>query len=379
VAGKGSVTVRDVLVGEVWIAAGQANMEHTLEDTPPSDRVDAAAAASGGARYPLIRQFRVAPQAASSPQDVVGGDWKVCSPQTLGRFSAVGFFFARDLHTRLSVPVGIINVTWAVAPIESWEEASSAPPATGASRATPSAGGSSLAADPRQASAVFNGMIHPLLPYGIRGAIWYDGEGDVGHASQYAARFQDVIQGWRARFGQGDFPFLWVQLANFRPQGSAGVGQWALMREAQAQALALPATGQAVAIDIGEPGNPHPGGKAEVARRLALIAKANVYSIPEDFSGPVFRDAHPEGGAMRVHFLFAGEGLTASGRPLQAFEVAGADHVFHPATASIDGDGVLVRCPSVAQPQSVRYAWSDSPDANLYNGAGLPAAPFRSK
>jgi sialate O-acetylesterase len=226
--------------------------------------------------------------------------------------------------------------------------------------------------------ALFNGMVHPLLPYAIRGILWYQGESNVGHAAEYAAEFPALIRAWRSHFGEGDLPFLWVQLANFAAPGDPTGRSWALLREAQAQALALPMTGQAVAIDLGDPASIQPRNKQEVGRRLALIAKDKVYGIPVDSSGPAFERAEPAGAAIRVHFRFAGDGLTAGGRPLQSFEVGGEDRVYHPAQATIEGDTVLARSPLVPRPVAVRYAWSNAPGANLFGGTGLPAAPFRS-
>jgi len=191
-------------------------------------------------------------------------------------------------------------------------------------------------------------------------------------------RFPEMIAGWRAHFGQAELPFLWVQMESADLLGEGPRGARALMREAQSAALSLPSTGQAVTVDIGGSGYARARNMREVGRRLSLIAKAKAYSIPVDYSGPVYRDMTVEGPSIRVRFSSAGDGLTASGRPLQSFEVAGADRVFHPAGAVIQGDSVVVRSAAVAQPVAVRYAWRDAPDANLYNGAGLPAAPFRS-
>jgi sialate O-acetylesterase len=221
-------------------------------------------------------------------------------------------------------------------------------------------------------------MIHPLLPYAMRGAIWYQGEVDAGRAREYASRFPAMITAWRSHFGQGDLPFLWMQLEGSRAAGKPGAGAWAAFREAQSQALSLPSTGEAVAIDLGSPSGLTPAQRREAGRRLALIAKANAYSIEDDYSGPAYSGIDVGGPSVRVHFRFAGQGLTAAGRPLQSFEAAGADRVFHAATAVIDGDTVVVRAAAVKLPVAVRYAWADAPDANLFNGAGLPAAPFRS-
>jgi len=359
-AGKGSVVARDVVVGEVWLCAGGASMGSAVGNSE-------AHAASAG--YPLIRQFRVGLQASASPLETARGDWATCTPQAVGGFSAVGYSFAREIFARLSVPVGIVVSSCADAPIESWMS----PQALGVP-AAPGAG----ALDPRLPSAVFNGMIHPLLPYAIRGAVWYQGEGDMGRTRDYASRFRAMITAWRSHFGQGDFPFLWVQMEGSKAAGGPGAGGRAAFREAQAQALSLPSTGEAVAVDLGSAAGLTPAQRREVGRRLALIAKANAYSIEDDYSGPAYSGIEALGPSLRVHFRFAGEGLTASGRPLQSFEVAGADRVFHAATATIDGDTVMVHSAAVKQPVAVRYAWSDAPDANLFNGAGLPAAPFRS-
>jgi sialate O-acetylesterase len=371
VTGSAAVTLHDILVGEVWLCSGEGNMEFEVEDGGFTYRVRDARQEVAAARYPLVRQFKVARQAAAAPMDSAQGDWRACSPATVGQFTAVGYFFARELFARLGVPVGIINCTWSATPIESWMS-----PA--ALAAFPGFSNGHTGADPWVPSCLFNGMIHPLLPYAIRGVIWYQGESNVGRASAYAAQFPALITSWRSHFGEGDIPFLWVQLANFSPAAPGPGEPWARLREAQSSALSLPSTGQAVAIDIGEAGSLYPRNKQEVGRRLALIAKAKVYSIPVDFSGPAFDGASAEGASMGVRFRFAGDGLTASGRPLQSFQVAGADRVFHPAAAVIRDDTVVVRSPAVPLPVAVRYAWSNAPEANLYSGAGLPAAPFRS-
>jgi sialate O-acetylesterase len=378
VTGKAAAAVHDIVVGEVWLCSGQSNMEFEVDDAGAGYRVENDAAEVAAARCPLIRQFKVARQASATPMDSVRGDWKSCSPATVGHFTAVGYFFARDLFTRLGVPIGLINSTAASTPIEAWMSpaALAAFPRFSnghvAGRAAPGL------EDPWVPSSEFNGMIQPLLPCAVRGVIWYQGESNVGRASEYAAQFPALISAWRTHFGVGDLPFFWVQLPAFKPASPDPAESWAALREAQAKALSVPGTGQAVAIDIGEAGIPHPRNKQEVGRRLALIAKAKVYSIPVDYSGPVFSAAVAEGAAMRVHFQFAGEGLTASGKPLQSFEVAGSDRHFRPAVAVIQGDSVVARSAAVPQPVAVRYAWRDDPEANLFNGAGLPAAPFRS-
>ena len=372
------MAVHDIVVGEVWVCSGQSNMEFEVDDAAAGYRVENDAVEVAAARFPLIRQFKVARQASDAPMDAVRGDWNACSPATVGHFTAVGYFFARDLFTRLGVPVGLINCTAASTPIESWMSPAALaafPHFTNghvAGRAAPGL------EDPWVPSSLFNGMVQPLLPCAVRGVIWYQGESNVGRAPEYAALFPALISAWRTHFGAADLPFFWVQLPAFKPASPDPALGWAALREAQARALSVPGTGQAVAIDIGDGGIPHPRNKQEVGRRLALIAKAKVYSIPVDYSGPVFSGAVAEGAAMRVHFQFAGEGLTASGKPLQSFEVAGADRQFRPAVAVIQGESVVARSAAVPNPVAVRYAWRDDPEANLFNGAGLPAAPFRS-
>ncbi|HEY4989287.1 MAG TPA: sialate O-acetylesterase, partial [Opitutaceae bacterium] len=305
ITGKATVTLHDVLVGEVWLCSGQSNMEFAVDGGGPLNRVDNAAAEVADARFPLIRQFKVAPLASIRPLADTSGAWKACSPETVGAFTAVGYFFARDLFQRLGVPIGIVNCTWSGSPIESWMSPVALAAFPGYSNGH-AAGALPGPVDPWIPSSLFNGMIHPLLPYAIRGALWYQGESNVGRAAAYGAQFPAMIKAWRSHFGEGDFPFFWVQLANFAPPREAAGDRLAFLREAQSRALALPGTGQAVAIDIGEPGNIHPRNKQEVGRRLALIAKANVYSIPVDFSGPVFSQSETEGGSVRVRFQFAG-------------------------------------------------------------------------
>lgn len=427
VSGKTTVVLHDVVVGEVWLCSGQSNMEFVLDDASNAVfRVQDAPDEVAAARFPLIRQFKVPHRVAAAPAETAEGNWVPCTPQTAANFTAVGYFFARDLYSRLNVPVGLLNCTWDETVIESWlsPSALAADPAfaavgerwrrmvehfsgaraeydaalaewnraLGAARAKGPAATASFfrvraeprpphgfgPQDPWTPAGAFNGMMHPLAPYALRGILWYQGESNVEEAQEYRRFFPALIGDWRAQFGQGDVPFYWVQLPNYRSHKDATDQQWAYLREAQARALGLPATGQAVTIDVGDSETIHPRNKQEVGRRLALIARANIYGIPCDYSGPVFSGATREGSALRVHFRFADNGLTAAGRPLQSFELAGADGRYHPADAKISGDTVVVRSPEVPAPVAVRYAWRNAPEANLFNGAGLPAAPFRS-
>ena len=423
VSGQNTIRLQDVLVGEVWVCSGQSNMEFRVWG-PPGDvyRANHADEEVAAANFPLIREFKVDRAVAAQPAGTARGAWVVCSPATAGAFSAVGYFFARDLFERLGVPVGIITAAYGGTSIESWmsdyalksnpgfavvdqrwaealvgwpeklaayhvavarqEKEDAAEKAAGPAKyaaylkARPWIPPPASPESPDAPRSLFNGMINPLLPWALRGVLWYQGEGNTGRPVEYRALFEAMIRAWRAHWGQGDLPFYWVQLANYDGGDGRGTG-WARLREAQAQALALPQTGMAVAIDIGEPDNIHPRNKQEVGRRLALIARHHLYNISGDWTGPTFASAGREGAAMRVRFDHADGGLVAHARPPDSFQIAGADHRFVPATARIDRDSVIVSAPAVTAPVAVRYAWTNAPDANLFNGAGLPAAPFR--
>lgn len=417
--GKNTVVLHDIVVGEVWLCSGQSNMEW------PVSRTTDAAKEMAAANFPLLRHVRVEHTVAEAPAEKVKtSGWQPATPETVGGFTAVGYYFARDLHQKLGVPIGLVHSSWGGTPVESWMSpaALAADPAFAVVRArwqkslaeypaakvvhegwladwtkdeaaaktkgepayrewlkkNPRRRSPRGAGDAWTPAALFNGMINPLLPYAIRGALWYQGESNAEHANEYHALFSAMITAWRSHFGQGDFPFYWVSLANYRvPEDPTGTS-YAFLREAQAKTLALPNTGQALAIDIGNPDDIHPANKQAVGRRLALLARQRVYGITSDDTGPTLALALPEGSAMRVRFAHAESGLLAHEKPVQSLEVAGADRVFRPAEGRIDRDTLLVNSPLVKQPVAVRYAWKNAPEANLYNGAGLPASPFRS-
>jgi sialate O-acetylesterase len=413
IAGNNTRTLSDILVGEVWLASGQSNMEWAVKDT--YDRaIDVPASAN-----PLIRHIKIPRKVSDTPLAQAGGSWQLASPATTSEFTAVGYYFARDIHALVGVPVGIVNSTWggtraeswtdpdtlatnpALAYVneawaqtladypaqkakrdverEAWDQRRAAAQAAGqpfTERAPAAPTGPGHHATP---SGLYNAMIHPLVPYAFRGAIWYQGESNadrVEQAVRYHELFSAMITGWRAKFGQGDFPFYWVQLANFSgrdPQGDA----WAFLRESQTRTLALPATGQAVILDLGDMRDIHPRNKKDVGRRLARLALARDYGLEMVDSGPVFQKAEREGAGFRVTFAHAHGGLTAPLNTLSGFEIAGADKVFHPAEAKITRDTVLVSSAAVPEPVAVRYAWRNAPVAGLFNREGLPAAPFR--
>jgi sialate O-acetylesterase len=421
VAGKNTLVRRDVVVGEVWLASGQSNMEW------PVSRAADAAAEIAAANFPLLRHVKIERTVSEAPaESVQTTGWQRATPQTAGAFTAVGYFFARDLHRKLGVPVGLINSSWGGTPVEAWmspaalagdprfavvaerwrknlEEFPAAQIAfeeklaawTQAATTAQAQGKPAHDAwlkknprpraprgpgDPWTPAGLFNGMINPLLPYALRGAIWYQGESNAERAGEYQPLFAATITAWRAHFGQGDFPFYWVGLANYAVPADGGERgrSYAFLREAQTQTLLLPNTGQALAIDLGDPKDIHPTNKQEVGRRLALLARNRTYGIIGDDTGPTFAGATREGASLRVKFTHATGGLVAHGKPVQSLELAGADRVFHPAEGRIERDTLVVRSAAVREPVAVRYAWTNSPEANLYNGAGLPAVPFRS-
>jgi sialate O-acetylesterase len=537
-----TVTVRDMLVGDVWLASGQSNMEWPVGQAMDAAKEIARANDSG------IRHFKVPKSWSGQPEArLTGGQWQAASPQTVGQFSAVAYYFARDLRARAGVPIGIIDSTWGGSNIEAWMDAASqgADAATIATklrevraaderalastrqrmarwpegaddatwkdadlddsdwdwlpvpalwetagytgmdgvawyrmtfelsaeeaaagvvlglgmiddsdeawvngqrigglnrwntpreyrvepqvlraginhlalRVTDTGGGGGIHGDanlvyvqPQDAARrtlqaswkfrpamvtvamqddknlietlLFNQMIHPLQPYPLRGFIWYQGEANAfatDVAYRYRDQFATLIRAWRADWRQPELPFLWVQLANFRSGAdSATHSPWAVLRESQTRALALPATAQVVTIDIGDPADIHPLNKQEVGRRLALAARHVSYGEALVFSGPAYGVAKFDRDTVRVEFDTQGSGLAARGGALQGFEVAGEDHRFHPARAVIAGHSVVVSSDAVGQPRAVRYAWSDNPEqANLTNSEGLPASPFR--
>jgi sialate O-acetylesterase len=234
------------------------------------------------------------------------------------------------------------------------------------------------AGNPSSPTVLYNAMVAPVTPYTIRGVIWYQGEANADRAAQYRTLFPAMIRDWRAAWGEGNFPFLFVQLANWQPRRSEpSESGWAELREAQLMTLAEPATGMAVAVDIGDAADIHPRNKRDVGRRLALWALANTYGRRVEFSGPIYRSHAVEGDRVRVRFAHAKGLRTKDGAPVEGFAVAGPDGKFVWASAKVEGDTVVVWSDRVARPAAVRYAWADNPAANLYNEAGLPASPFR--
>ncbi len=434
ITGDNTVTINNLLVGEVWVCSGQSNMEWTFS------KADNAKEEGPKANYPKIRMFTVKKKVSAKPLAEVEGSWVECSPQTVNGFSAVGYFFARDLHQKLSVPVGMIHTSWGGTPAQAWtslegfgtdpelkeyadaaklrlatydadiaayaknleefnakskewnetvgkayQEALKAwteataqaknagqplPPKPAPSSLQPKApanpdGGSG------NPSTLYNGMVAPIIPYGIKGTIWYQGESNANKSKQYRTLFPAMIADWRKRWNQGDFPFFFVQIAPFN-------GQPPEIREAQLLTLAkVKNTAMAVTTDVGNAGNIHPGQKEPVGQRLALAARALTYEEKIEYSGPLYDSMTAKDGKIILTFKHIGGGLVAKDGELKGFTIAGEDKKFVPAQAKIQDSTVVVSAEGVTSPKAARYGWANVPDVNLFNKEGLPASPFR--
>jgi sialate O-acetylesterase len=369
VGGANELCLRDIFFGEVWLCAGQSNMQVALANASDGQRE------IGKLSKLDLRFFQVDQKPSMQRAPDVEGHWSACRAEDAARLSAVGYFFINDLHSALKVPVGLIQAVVGGTPAETWTDAElmAADPALSPSLQR-------AARQPKsKPGALFNGMIAPLAPLALRGVIWYQGESNTGFAQQYRLLFPLLIQSWRKAWAREDLPFLFVQLPGFGPPvKEPGASSWAEIREVQAQTLALAATGMAVAIDVGDV-SLHPPRKREIGERLARIARARVYGDTQVVDrGPSFAGLAIEGGSAIVRFHHVEGGLEApkGGKPT-GFAIAGQDQRFVWAEARIEGDKVIVESAAVPAPVAVRYGWADNPACNLYNGEGLPAAPFR--
>lgn len=408
--GSNTIAINDVLIGDVWFASGQSNMEMPLKGFPGNASIKNSDAEIAGATQPKIRLLRIQKKTSNFPLPDYQDTWTTCTPQTAAEFSAVAYFFGRDIASKQNVPVGLIDSTWGGTPAEAWtsfnglasnaalmpvfaswatmmDEQTDMPLVKAADKRADDEAEKAHAPKPKHAwrpepaswapAALYNGMVAPAIPYGINGVIWYQGEANAGtsRAPIYDRVFGNMISDWRRHWRQGDFPFFFVQLANFKAGPDA---LWPTVREAQRRTLSLTNTGMAVAIDVGEADNIHPGDKQTVGSRLALAAQAVAYGDKTEYSGPMFRQADCEGGSMRAWFDHA-KGLTANGGEPHGFEVAGEDRKYKPAKASLSGESIVITSSDVPAPRYVRYGWKDFPELNLYNAANLPASPFSSE
>ena len=454
-----TVTVKDVVVGDVWLAGGQSNMDSPL-------RSGSAAAAVPESADPLMRFFNVKKEISIEPQTGVTGKWEISSPETSPNFSAVAWFFAREIRQSQGVPIGVISAPWGGTPIKTWmgldmfkldpplekqlaewndalakheavkdqpqllqdyyrdmqdwEQNVQAPykaamKTYNADVAAARAAGQPAPEKPQLSrpepvmpdplarpapskrpsvpSHAYNAMIAPLIPYGIKGLIWYQGEADVSRADEYRQLFPRFISAYRALWGRGDFPVLFVQLpGNGKDEGNSIVSDKgiALLRDAQASVLSMPETGMAVTIDIGDAADVHPDNKIHVGRRLSLVAREKVYGESVSGTGPMYQSHEVKDGAVHVRFDNTGSGLVIGEAPwrvkgsaplptdkLVGFAICGADGKWVEADARIEGGVVILSNSSLPEPVGVAYGWSATPSANLYNSDNLPAAPFR--
>lgn len=427
VVGATTQVINNVLVGDVWVCGGQSNMSWFLQDSI-NGKADMTAANNSSLRFIKLSQT-ISPFPLED--SVIRTSWEVCAPVRENMWmTAVGFYFARELMKEVDVPIGLIGANLGGTCIETWMPLSSF-------RSSPELGGAAegkykkflselkewlpaaessmnsghalpgfpadlmATADFQQPTKCFNGMINPLIPFGIRGVIWYQGEGNSGEGESYFHKMEALIGSWRTLWNQGgeakskssEFPFYFVQLANFQksnPDKPEGGDAWTRLREAQLKALSIPNTGMAVTIDIGEAGTVHPTNKLDVGRRLALWALAKDYGKDVVYSGPLYKSHTVEGGKIRITFDHVGHGLCVGEKAgiapfsenptakLKYFAIAGEDRKWRWAEAVIDGDTVVVSNSEVPNPVAVRYAFAFNPEgANLYNKDGLPASPFR--
>ncbi len=381
-----SITRTNILFGEVWVCSGQSNMEMSMKPFPPwhggtlNYQREIAAA-----DYPEIRLFYVEKRASRKPESDCGGQWEPCDPASAAEFPAVGYFFARQIHKELGVPVGIINSSWGSTAIESWmplDALQSSPGFKMILDHLEQAGGQ-RAPDPIKdfslPTACYNGLIAPVVPYKIGGVIWYQGEANAAWPEVYEQLFPAMITSWREKWNLPEMPFYFVQLASFYTAGHAGLtpDKWARLRQAQLATLSLPNTGMAVAADLGDLKQIHPRNKQDVGRRLALWALTEQYGREMSCSGPLYKSMSVSGKNITVQFDHPDGGLVCHGDQLDGFIIASKNRRFVDAQARIVGDTVVVSSPDVSAPVAVRYGWTDNPRCSLYNEAQLPAAPFR--
>ena len=413
ITGSSKREIQDVLIGEVWMCSGQSNMGFQVREDWNGDLESAAAT------LPNLRLIKVPPVGSQEFQKDFRGGWQSSTPRAAFYFSAVGFFFGRNLHQILHVPVGLIDCSWGASAAEAWvrrtsleqdsrfkrlmettvktetdiqsekskadfekrlaDWKSASEKAKAENRPLPSQprNPEDFLIEQRRPGNIFGGMLYPILGFGIKGVIWYQGESNVDQAYEYNFLFPFLIEQWRKEWGQGNFPFYWVQLANFHPP--TGEGRWAELREAQTKALRLPHTGQAVIIDLGEGKNIHPKNKRDVAARLVRWALVKDYGMQMPYRSPEFQSITFAANKATVTFDCFGSTLRSFGDDeVRGFALCAKDKVWHGAKGKVIGENqVEVTSDEVSAPVAVRYAWADNPVCNLYSSDGLPVTPFR--
>lgn len=419
VKGTNEIVINDVLVGDVWLCSGQSNMGWRVGQSNKADEE------AKNASHPTLRMFTVGSGVALEPQADCKGSWAVCTPETVKEFSATAYFFGRDLQAARGMPLGLINSSVGGTPVESWtslevqqgkpeltplfaqwakEIAEHEDPASEVKRKEIEAKWKEAVAKakaegkpaPRKAEGpgrprlhnhhpgnLFNGKIAPLIPYALKGAIWYQGESNANpgeRAALYEFMFNLMVTDWRARWGQGDFPFAWVQLPNYmarKPDAVPADETWPVLRNSQTRSLALPNTGMTVNMDIGEANDIHPKNKQDIGKRLSLWARARVHGENIPWHGPVRESVRLEGDRAVVNFKATGGLKTTDGAAPKSFAIAGPDLVWKHADAKVEGDTVVLSHNELKSITAVRYAWANNPEVNLTDATGLPTAPFR--
>ncbi len=409
IEGENEIVIKDVLAGEVWLASGQSQMAFEMKN------VDSAKQEIANSDYPEIRLFHVEHTYAAKPQEDCNGKWVACSSQSVRLFSAVAYFFGRDLYKKLNIPIGLISASKGGSPIESWisnkalvddlmlsselnnmwkkwEEEYPASkekfdrelkvweknnkPRNEKPEVPVSV--DMIEKPHRRSSYLYNAMIAPIVPYSIKGVIWYQGGNNMDRPIQYRKLFPLLIRDWRSEWDIGNFPFYYCQLTPYNYKNESDLEKGTLLRESQAMAMSIPNTGMVVTVDIGDLNVGHPTDKQDVGKRLALWALAKTYGFSNlVYSGPMYKSMEIEGSKIRIHFDYAGSGLMKKGRKLTQFKIAGKDRKFYKADAVIDGSTVVVYSDKVPKPVAVRFSWSINVIPKLYNKEGLPAAPFR--
>lgn len=381
VKGKNFRTIENIMIGEVWVCSGQSNMEFKVKSAKNAE------AEIASANYPDIRSFTVAKRVSKEPQEKLEeGEWWICSPGTVSDFSAVGYFFGRNLYEHLKVPIGLIHTSWGGTVAETWTSPETIAKDPDFSEMLTKLKSVDMNADKVGPNAyptlLYNGMLNPIIPYGIRGAIWYQGESNASRAQQYKRVFPNMIKDWRIKWNQGNFPFLFVQLANFKkPVAEPSESEWAELREAQTQTLQLENTGMANIIDVGDADNIHPTDKQTVGYRLSLAARKVAYGETLVYTGPTYKEMKIDKNKIYITFDQVGKGLKVIDKYgyINGFTIATKDGDFKWAKATaVNENTVMVTSDAIENPAAVRYGWADNPDdLNLYNVEGLPANPFR--
>ncbi|WP_163397638.1 sialate O-acetylesterase [Flavobacterium fluviatile] len=399
------IVLNNVLIGEVWICSGQSNMYFPVgkEDGTWKTGVKNYEEEIGKANFPNIRLFTVLTNASPKPLDDVSGRWAACSPETIKTFSAVAYFYGRELYQKLKIPIGLISSSWGGTKAEAWtsqdvleenpefltileEDAKNEKiyqeklEAYYLNIKNEKLAGNTLKTElkkPKKEAnktsyVLYNAMLHPLINYTMKGVIWYQGESNSGKAKLYQTLFPAMVKNWRNDWKQGDFPFYYVQITPHK-------GQTPEIREAQLLSLkAIPNSGMAVTTDVGDANNIHPIDKQTVGHRLALIAMAKTYNENKlVYSGPIYNHMKIKKDKIQLFFDYADSGFKKTTGDLKEFEIAGDDQVYYPAFAKIDGKTIIVSSEKVKNPKAVRFAWKAVPEPNLFNAENLPASPFR--